>query len=165
MPIYDRKKAVVYADQWWNDYNPNFRVFEDDCTNYVSQCLLAGGAPMTYGNRNSGWWYKGSGAKTDSWSLSWAVAHSLRWYLSTSKSGLTAVKVSSADKLTLGDIICYDFDGDGKWQHNAIVTSIAENGMPLVNAHTDNSIKRDWAYLDSRSWTPEIKYKFFHISV
>ncbi|WP_245183599.1 amidase domain-containing protein [Lentibacillus salicampi] len=50
-----------------------------DCTNYVSQCMRAGGAP----DRGSGWWYQ-----EDNWSYSWAVAHSMRWYLSGSTSGL-----------------------------------------------------------------------------
>lgn len=36
---YQRSKAVSYAERWWNDYNPKFKKFEVDCTNYVSQCL------------------------------------------------------------------------------------------------------------------------------
>ena len=38
-----------------------------------------------------------------------------------------------------------------------------EKGYPLVNAHTTNSRMRYWVYEDSTAWTPEIKYKFFHI--
>jgi len=164
MSRYNREKVVQYADRWWNSYNPRFRAFEVDCTSYVSQCLLAGGAPMTHvGNRGKGWWYKGSGARTDNWSYSWAVAHSLRWYLQNSKTGLRAIDVSSPKQLTIGDVICYDFDGDGHWQHNTIVTAIDANGMPLVNAHTNNSQKRNWEYKDSYAWTPKIQYKFFHI--
>ncbi|OEF98987.1 hypothetical protein BHF71_09870 [Vulcanibacillus modesticaldus] len=164
MGAYDREKVVYYADKWWNSYNPRFRHFEDDCTNYVSQCLFAGGAPMTYAANRSGWWYKGNGSKSDSWSFSWTVAHNLRWFLEVNKRGLTATVVSSAGQLTIGDVICYDFDGDGKWQHNTIVTAIDSSGMPLVNAHSINSKKRYWSYQDSSAWTPNIQYKFFHIS-
>lgn len=164
MGRYKREKVVEYANKWWNSYNPSFRKFEVDCTNFVSQCLYAGGAPMTYGGRANGWWYKGSGSKNDNWSYSWAVAHSLMWHLSRSTKGLTATEVKSAYKLTIGDVICYDFDGDGRWQHNTIVTGIDMDGSPLVNAHTINSIKRNWAYRDSHAWTEKIKYKFFHIS-
>lgn len=164
MKIYNRAKAVEYANRWWNSYNPDYRHFEDDCTNYISQCLFAGGAPMTYGSRASGWWYKGTGGSGDVWSYSWTVAHALRWYLTNSKTGLTAKEVDSSNQLTLGDVICYDFDGDGRWQHNAIVTAIGINGMPLVNAHTVNAREREWSYRDSYAWTPKINYKFFHIT-
>ncbi|WP_164215981.1 amidase domain-containing protein [Virgibacillus sp. YIM 98842] len=156
---YDRHAAVQYAERWWNSYNPEFRKFDVDCTNYVSQCLYAGGAPMWGApNRERGWWYSG-----DNWSFSWAVAHSLRWYLSGSEQGLKGKEVESASDLIPGDIICYDFEGDGRYDHNTIVVTKDANGMPLVNAHTDNSRNRYWAYEDSAAWTPNIQYKFFRI--
>ncbi|MFD1037601.1 amidase domain-containing protein [Virgibacillus byunsanensis] len=156
---YNRLAAVKYAERWWNSYNPAYEKFDVDCTNYVSQCLSAGGAP-TYGapNRGSGWWYSGG-----NWSYSWAVAHSLRWYLSGSTKGLKGKEVQSANELLPGDIICYDFQGDGKFDHNTIVVAKDTNGMPLVNAHTDNSRNRYWSYEDSTAYTPNIKYKFFRI--
>jgi len=165
MGIYHREKAVQYADQWWNNYNPQFRSFEVDCTNYVSQCLWAGGAPMDYGNKSNGWWYKwGATRSTDTWSYSWSVSHSFRWYLQSGYNRLKATEVTSPSKLTIGDVILYDFDGDGKWQHSTIVTAITLGGMPLVNAHTVNSKRRYWDYKDSHAWTPQINYKFFHIA-
>lgn len=39
---YRREEAAAYADRWWKDGNPEFEVFDVDCTNYVSQCLFAG---------------------------------------------------------------------------------------------------------------------------
>ncbi|MFD1849947.1 amidase domain-containing protein [Oceanobacillus bengalensis] len=156
---YDRRAAVQYAERWWNSYNPEYRTFDVDCTNYVSQCLRAGGAPMRGApNRENGWWYSG-----DNWSFSWAVAHSLRWYLAGSNQGLKGKEVESAEELIPGDIICYDFQGDGRWDHNTIVVSKDAYGMPLVNAHTDNSRHRYWSYEDSTAWTPNIQYKFFRI--
>ncbi|MED3643165.1 amidase domain-containing protein [Caldifermentibacillus hisashii] len=156
---YDRRKAVQYAERWWNDYNPQYHKFDVDCTNYISQCLHAGGAPMRgFSNRSSGWWYNGN-----SWSYSWSVAHSLRWYLGTSKVGLRAREVSDPGELQLGDIICYDFEGDGRFNHTTIVTAKDAYGMPLVNAHTTNSRMRYWSYEDSSAYTDNIQYKFFTI--
>ncbi|MUK88805.1 hypothetical protein GMD78_10410 [Ornithinibacillus sp. L9] len=156
---YDRMAAVQYAERWWNSYNPEYRKFDVDCTNYVSQCLRAGGAPMRGApNRNQGWWYQ-----NNNWSYSWSVAHSLRWYLSGSTQGLKGTEVASASELSPGDIICYDFEGDGRWDHNTIVVSKDNHRMPLVNAHTDNSRHRYWSYEDSTAYTPNIKYKFFRI--
>ncbi|WP_404451603.1 amidase domain-containing protein [Virgibacillus necropolis] len=156
---YDRLTAVKYANRWWNSYNPAYRKFDVDCTNYVSQCLRAGGAPMTGApNRGNGWWYSAS-----SWSFSWAVAHSLRWHLSGSTSGLKGKEMEAATDLIPGDVICYDFEGDGKWNHNTIVVAMDGNGEPLVNAHTSNSRNRYWSYEDSTAYTPNIVYKFFRI--
>jgi hypothetical protein len=156
---YNRREAVRYADRWWDSYNPAYRHFEVDCTNYISQCLRAGGAP-TWGipNRSRGWWYSGK-----NWSYSWAVANSLRWFLSGSRQGLTAKEVSSPEQLSPGDVICYDFEGDGRFDHNTMVVRKNSEGMPLVNAHTSNSRHRYWAYEDSTAYTPNIKYKFFII--
>lgn len=156
---YNRLKAVQYAERWWNSYNPAYKKFEVDCTNFISQCLHTGGAPMRgHPNRGRGWWLQ-----NNIWSYSWAVANSLRLYLSNSNSGLRAREVSSADQLVLGDVICYDFEGDGRFNHNTIVTGRDANGMPLVNAHTYNSRMRYWAYEDSSAYTPNIKYKFYSI--
>ncbi len=78
---YDRRKAVQYAERWWNDYNPQYQKFENNCTNFISQCLRAGGAEMHgFSNRSKGWWYSGN-----NWSYSWSVANALRWYLSGAK--------------------------------------------------------------------------------
>lgn len=155
---YNRQAAVNYARKWWNGANPAYPTFQVDCTNYISQCLRAGGSPMTgYPNRSTGWWIQGR-----NWSYSWSVAHSLRWYLETSKQGLRAKRVMSANELELGDIIFYDFEGDGRVNHSTIVTSIIA-GEPLVHAHTSNSENRPYRYLDSSAYTDNIRYYYYHI--
>lgn len=156
---YDRLRAVKYAERWWNDYNPAYKKFDVDCTNYISQCLHAGNAPMIgYPNRSKGWWMK-----NNNWSYSWTVANSMRLYLPNAKVGIRAKEVSKPEELKLGDVICYDFQGDGRFDHTTIVTAKDADGMPLVNAHTANSRMRYWAYEDSTAYTANIKYKFLHI--
>lgn len=156
---YDRLAAVKYAERWWNEYNPEYHQFENDCTNFISQCVKEAGAPMRGApKRSSGWWYTGN-----QWSFSWTVAHAFRWYLSGSQSGLRAKEVASVKELFKGDLICYDFNGDGNWQHTTIVVDKDADHMPLVNAHTTNSRMRYWSYEDSTAWTPNIQYKYFHV--
>lgn len=155
---YDRMKAVQYSERWWNEFNPKYKKFNDDCTNFISQCLHAGGIPMWGSpNKSKGWWMSGN-----SWSYSWTVAHSLMLLLANGR-GIRTQEVSSPQKLQLGDIICYDFQGNGRYDHNTIVTAKDQNGMPLVNAHTTNSRRRYWAYEDSTAYTPNIQYKYFII--
>lgn len=156
---YDRLKAVKYAERWWNEFNPAYQKFDVNCTNYISQCLHAGEAPMVgYPNRSNGWWMQNR-----NWSYTWTVAHSFRWYLPNAKRGLRAEEVSEPGRLEYGDVICYDFQGDGRFDHTTIVTAKDGDGMPLVNANTANSRMRYWAYEDSTAYTPNIKYKFLHI--
>ncbi|MHA7967273.1 amidase domain-containing protein [Paenibacillus sp. CAU 1782] len=162
---YRRELAAAYADRWWNEGNPSFELFDVNCTNYVSQCIFAGNAPMNYtGRRETGWWYKGRAGSRENWSYSWAVANAMAAYLSAArKSGLRAVTVSSADELQLGDVIAYDWNGEGRFQHTTIVTAFDSAGQPLVNANTVPSRHRYWDYRDSYAWTSGTKYRFFHI--
>lgn len=158
--VYNRLEAVRYAEIWWNDFNPRFHRFEDDCTNFISQCLYAGGIPMEYfQSRSKGWWYRDS---QNGWSFSWTVAHSFKLYLE-SGGHIRTQQVDRPEELTIGDVICYDFNGDGRWQHNTIVVRKDVHGMPLVNAHTTNSRNRYWDYRNSTAYTSNIRYAFFHI--
>ena len=155
---YDRRRAIQYAERWWNDFNPAYRKFTDDCTNFICQCLHAGGIPM-WGrpNRVKGWWMSGK-----SWSYSWTTAHAF-YLLLASSVGIRTKRVSNPQELNVGDIICIDFEGTGRFDHSLIVTAKDVYGMPLVNAHTTNSRHRYWSYEDSSRYTPNIVYKFFVI--
>lgn len=115
-------------------------------------------------NRGRGWWitdgWKSGGRET--WSYSWSVAHSLRWYLESAKTGLTGKRIDLPSELQPGDVIFYDFQGNGVIDHSTIVTSVI-GGVPYVNAHTANSVNRHYDYSNSYAYTPNIKYYFFKI--
>jgi hypothetical protein len=153
--VYNRGKAVQYAETWWNSHNPAYPFFsKDDCTNFISQCLHEGGIPM-----GKGWW-----CRRGRWSYSWAVAHGLYLFLKKGGSTGKVIQVDGPGQLDYGDVICYDWEGDGRWNHNVIVTAFDESRTPLVNAHTYNSRQRRWEYTDSPAYTPRTRYAFFHIS-
>jgi hypothetical protein len=163
--IYDRNQVQTYAHTWWNSFNPDYLFFEnDDCTNFVSQCLFAGNAPMNYtGKRELGWWYQGKKGSQELWSFSWAVADSLCRFLAGDSKEWHAERVDMPQKLVIGDVISYDWDGNGHYQHSTIVTKIDANGMPLVSAHTTNSKNRFWDYRDSYAWSSKTQYRFSHM--
>lgn len=155
--IYDRQKAVAYSNAWWDKRNPKYPSFENDCTNFISQCLFEGGFRQQFSQyRHEGWWLQ---SNHSNWSFSWSVAHSLRWYLILSKRG---VEVDSPDKLSVGDIIFYDFDGNGSFQHSTIIVEKNESSI-LVNAHTSDSYQRYYLYNDSTAYTPNINYSYIKI--
>ncbi len=50
---YDVDKAVQYATTYALEHNPEYPMFEQNCTNFVSQCLVAGGIAMNGGDECS----------------------------------------------------------------------------------------------------------------
>lgn len=66
---YNRESAVAYAREYSTKRNPDYPEFSNNCTNFVSQCLIAGGmllneAPaadennrITYSASTSQWFY------------------------------------------------------------------------------------------------------------
>jgi Putative amidase domain len=159
---YNANKAVEYAHRYWNSPNPAYPHFTDDCTNFISQCLHAGELPMLFSKEQSkGWWIRTG--KGSYWSYSWTVAHSLYLLLKSGREPMRAIRKNTPQELVPGDVICYDFNGDGRYNHNTIVVAKDASNMPLVNAHTTDSSMRYWSYEDSTAYTPQIRYAFFHI--
>ncbi|MGL4821160.1 MAG: amidase domain-containing protein [Bacilli bacterium] len=155
---YDRHQAVKYAERYWNDANRAFPYYENNCSNFVSQCLHAGGLAMYGKGDRNGWWANGNHT-----SLTWSTSHSLRWALTGKGTPFNAQTVKHAYELTAGDLIFYDFQGDGRFDHVTIVVDRDGDGNPLVNANTSNSRKRYWSYEDSTAYTPDMRYLFMKL--
>lgn len=164
---YSRNDAVKYAVEYALNPNPAYKYFPiianngGDCTNFVSQCLKAGGAPMTFNTKNN-WWYKNNGFSNVSWSTSWTVAHSLYWYLKINQEsklyGAKGVEVSNINFLELGDLIFYE-DNKNVIFHSAIITGFSQN-RPLISQHSFEAL--NITYL--KSWK-SYKYHFLKISI
>lgn len=58
--------------------------------------------------------------------------------------------------LMLGDVIQYDWDKNGTWDHAAIVVDF-ENGIPYVASHTNDH------YMVPYILQPNTNYRFIHI--
>ncbi|TDY44550.1 putative amidase-like protein [Alicyclobacillus sacchari] len=159
--VYDRVRATRYADVWWDSTNPRYPRLEDDCTNFISQCLHAGGIPM-WGQPDvsGGWWIDTNDPQTGRWSYSWTTSNALFRIVTSALGGQI---VATASDLKMGDLIFYDWTGSGAYHHTTIVTEFDAAGEPLVNAHTDDSFHRPYLYYDSRAYTPNTRYAFVHL--
>lgn len=148
---YNRAAAVRYALRHWNNPNPNFANLDmtgsgGDCANFVSQCLLAGGWPPDYRESAFGreWWYRRVGTERfdenhdDWWSCSWAVADAHLRYFRANHGQVLILSANArlARLLRRGDVVYYDWDGDGVFTHSAIVTGFTRAGSPLVTYRT-----------------------------
>ena len=66
---YDRERAVLYARRWARARNPlfyNFTGIGGDCTNFVSQSILAGSCVMNF-TPDFGWYYVSSNDRAPAW--------------------------------------------------------------------------------------------------
>ena len=103
MFVYNRLAAVNYARKWALGRNPQFPNYGGgggggDCSNFISQCLNAGGWPMVDGwNRDKfAWW-----AEKDETSRTWSSAQWFGGYIG----GSGIAKPCERDQLVLGDIV------------------------------------------------------------
>ena len=154
MAMYERDQAVAYALRYGIDPNPDYvYIADNDCTNFISQCLRAGGARNQYHGTHP-WWYA-DGAMSGSWS----VAAMLYWYILVStenNQGVTAATFFQStgepidplimDTIELGDLIQYRND-EGQIRHSTIITGFMQTsrGMePAVTQHTRNAVNIPW---------------------
>ena len=124
--MYNRAAAVAYARAWALSRNPRFFNFEGmggDCTNFVSQCLLAGGLPMNM-TPTFGWYFLSSGNRTPSWS---GVEYFYNFLISNAANGGTGPRgrLCKIEELEIGDVVQLSFRS-GIWAHNLIVTEISD---------------------------------------
>ena len=165
---YMRSAAVNYALTYGLKPNPNYRYFplindsSGDCANFISQCLLAGGAQMDFNDARP-WWYRhGANRSQDTWALSWTIAHSLYYYLRVNEennSVYTKVfELTNKNDLELGDLIFFE-DTRGHIFHSTIVTGFSASG-PLVTHHSFEAVN-----IPYRSSWPAFKYHYIKVVI
>ena len=138
MKKYNRQKAVEYARKWALGKNPYYYHFEGiggDCTNFVSQCLLAGGAKMNY-DKYYGWFYISKDNRSPSWT---SVKYFERFLLSNKIPGVKA-EITPLNKLEIGDIIQIR-QNPNEFNHTVIITNILD-GEFYVCSHSYDALDK-----------------------
>ncbi len=126
-----------YARRWAFSHNPRYHNFENlggDCTNFISQCIFAGGAVMNY-TRDTGWYYNSLQDRAAAWT---GVEFFYRFIVNNKGAGPFGdiVPVRSA---AVGDVI--QLGSGGRFYHSLLVVSI-RSGIPCVAAHTAAAFDR-----------------------
>jgi len=137
--FYNRDAAVDYAHFWAYRRNPiyfDFTKYGGDCTNFVSQCLHAGGARMNF-EPIVGWYYKSFYDRTPSWT----GPEYLYRFLTTNKGiGPYGWEIPLSEVLP-GDVIQMSFIPN-IWDHSMIVVDTGINPNPdnvLIATHSADS--------------------------
>jgi hypothetical protein len=141
--IYNRRLAIQYVQTHVEKFNPHYRIYrngpyEADCTNFVSQAMVAGGWQSARGfyKSDKSWWYAPSGIWPRE-SLSWANANNfIRFALSQRR----VHPVNHLATLVPGDLIAIDFDpdnGDGV-DHIMFVSKKNSKNELYLTSHSFN---------------------------
>jgi hypothetical protein len=156
---FNREAATAYARKWALSTNPDYPRFDNDCTNFVSQCMLAGGWAMvgehSYSNRKPDhvWWYGGSLLTRASYT--WAGAQNFYNFLSISKRGRL---VSDPTGLDRGDVV--QMAEDGHVHHSMFVVQKTGSDL-LLCYHTDDHLDEPLSAIRQRS--PDEVYYYWKI--
>lgn len=143
---YDRARAVEYARRWALARNPLFYDFTGgggDCTNFVSQCLLAGALTMN-STPTFGWYFKSINERAPAWT----GVHEIYEFLCGAgdfspvgeRIGPFCEQVG-AQSAQLGDIVQLS-DARGRFYHSLLITGFNDGGDILVCAHSNDALDR-----------------------
>lgn len=154
---YNRTAAKNYANQWWgpnnSNYNPAYpscNCCGGDCTNFVSQCLKAGGWTT-----NTTW---KSGSSCPNTSSAWKYGPS--WINYAINSGRVYAACYPDNALLIGDVMQIDWEGNGSLDHTLIVTNrTVVNGVVKIylSAHNTNQNNRISTYFPGTHYGRAVK--------
>ncbi|MFM9369140.1 amidase domain-containing protein [Streptomyces sp. Da 82-17] len=133
-----RKKVVSYANKYVHSYNSRYRRYEQDCTNFVSQAMRAGGwshkGSGFWDRKDSDKWYYGGSTRTTSYT--WAAAEN--WGVFARDKSRRTKPLSNVWYLRAADVLQANLDGSGGKDHSMIVAKKGANETYL-NYHTVNT--------------------------
>lgn len=158
---YNRGRAVEYARRWALDRNPLFIDFTGNggnCTNFVSQAVLAGSCTMNY-TRDFGWYYISPEDRAPAWSgveyFYDFMTQNPTFASQNGGVGPYAVEVPR-ERVQLGDPVQLA-NRSGDWYHTLIVCGFDGEEI-LVCAQSDDALDRRLS-----SYTNAAMMRFLHI--
>lgn len=128
------KAEITYARRWAFSYNPAYYSFENiggDCTNFVSQCLYAGGAVMNF-TPDTGWYYRSLHDRA----AAWTSVEYFYWFIVNNHCIGPFGSVVPLHQVTAGDVI--QLSTDGRFHHSLLVIAVRD-GVPYVAAHSSDA--------------------------
>ena len=142
---YDRGRAVEYARRWAFSRNPIFEDFTGqggDCTNFISQAVLAGSCQMNF-TETFGWYFISASNRAPAWTGVEAFfdffTGSGDFMPATSRVGPFGYQ-TDREYVTEGDVVQLA-DEDGRFYHTLMITKIMGNEI-YVSGHTNDARDR-----------------------
>jgi len=151
---YHRDAAIEYAHRWAFGRNPRYGDFSEmggDCSNFISQCLIAGGAVMNE-TRDTGWYYHSMDSRAAGWS---AVPYLYR-FLTTNRGRGPFGHETALGEIEPGDIVQLKFAGHEDYSHSLLAVAAGTPPAPwniLIAAHSfdcDDRPLNTYSYVSAR---------------
>lgn len=156
-PAASRESAVKWATE---NYNKQQLGFMSECTIFVSRALWAAGFEQTRTWTNA---TKDADLQGGFGAWNWVTQSSVPSKAATVAQTFVEEMIASgrADRVPitwtdntasgaqLGDVIAYDWDGDGHIDHVALVTSLNAEGYPSVTQKTTDQLNRYWSWSET----------------
>ena len=150
----DATAAVRYAEIWAFGRNPTYADFDGmggDCTNFISQCIHAAGAPMNL-TRDVGWYYRSLNDRAAAWT---GVAFFYRFIVGNRGVGPFGQEIGIGET-QVGDVI--QLGDETGFYHSLLVTDLID-GQPYVSAHTSDVFDRPlYSYIFDRIRVIAVRY-------
>lgn len=143
---YDRDAAVRWANEHYDDVPP----YDAPCTWFVSNALWAGGLPRDPGRWTDEGVTKYKVQTRPGTKAAWSVQHFLNYmdykyplsrFVRLDSDDFRNNRVPNADP---GDVIIYDWEDDGDYDHATFITNMASGEYPEVT---------EWGVYDGRKPT------------
>lgn len=135
---YQRERAVLYARRYAFARNPLFFSFAGiggNCTNFVSQCVLAGSCVMNY-TPVFGWYYLSTNRRSASWT---GVEFFYNFMTQNTSLGPYGV-VSTLSEAQIGDVIQLQNE-QGVFYHTIIISEIRD-GEVYICANSNDALDK-----------------------
>lgn len=142
-----KTKVANYAIKWAKSYNPAYRKYSNDCTNFVSQALYAGGWKEIQGYYKSDAKWFGNGVMT-----SWTWSGAENFYRFARNESKRASRLASVYSLVPGDVLQYKAQGAKNMTHT-MVTTKKINGVPYLSYHTNNTLNKPFTQMKTLNVT------------
>ena len=135
--LFEPNLTKEYAEKWALKRNPkyfDFSTIGGDCTNFASQCLLAGAPSMNF-EQTYGWYYNNINDRSPSWT---GVLYFKNFIINNTGIGPFGRLVELFD-CRIGDFI--QLSNGSVFYHTLIVTDII-NDSPIVCSHSFDALNK-----------------------
>ena len=136
---YNYNKMVAYANKYWDHHNDAYRTYGTDCTNFISQAMLAGGWEPAGGSliqrtSNKYWFYGPAQIFT---SYTWAAAEN--WYWFAKKHSHRTKILDNVWKLALADVLQADWNRSSDNIDHSMIVTRKYRGTPYLTYHSGDT--------------------------
>ncbi|WP_274563976.1 amidase domain-containing protein [Streptomyces spiramyceticus] len=145
---YDYRAMVAFATKYAEpepEDNVPYDRDENDCTNFISHALKAGGWERVLGwyRSDSVWWYTGNPWPLPPHSYTWGGAPN--WQRFARDESERVYELSGPSSLAIADVVQFEIFGysdPGQPGHTMMVTDFTDDWMPKMSYHSTDTLNR-----------------------